>query len=327
MHEWAKLADQKSLEENDHDNLIFLQTEDEIAAIHSIAGAALAGRKSFTATSGPGFSLMQEGIGWAYAIEAPIVIVNSQRQGPSTGMPTMPAQGDILQTQYGSHGDYETIVFYPNSVQECFHYTIHAFNAAQEAQSPVILLIDAFLSHLIESADFSFKRNKNLINIKPFAGIPLTKASKPRYYTGLTSENNIPKTKDPEAFIKWQKKRADKILKAAKNYEFDEYYGSTDAKNLIIAYGITSRLVYDIIDDEPEKYALWRPITLFPFQNEAINKIAHKYDEIYVVEANKGQYHSVVGRKLNQETIAITVAQGGKFLKENILKSIQKSRL
>ncbi|MBD3329775.1 2-oxoacid:acceptor oxidoreductase subunit alpha, partial [Candidatus Dojkabacteria bacterium] len=224
MHDWAAWADSQHKSKDPRD-IKFLQTEDEIAAVHSIIGAALAGRKAFTATSGPGFSLMQEGIGWAYAIQAPIVIINSQRQGPSTGMPTMPAQGDILQTQFGSHSDYQTIVFYPNSVQECYEYTIRAFNAAQEAQSPVVLLTDAFLSHLIEAVELDF--NEKIIDIK---SSPLTKLDKTRYFTGLTSVNNIPKTKDPEAFIKWENERSEKIQQAASKYPFHELYGRQDAK-------------------------------------------------------------------------------------------------
>ena len=131
----------------------FLQAEDEIAAAVATISASLAGAKAFTATSGPGFSLMQEALGWGHAVEAPCVFVNSMRVGPSTGMPTQPAQSDLRQIRGGSAGDYYPIAFYPNSVEECFRLTVTAFNAAEESLSPVILLSDAFLSHLYEVVD------------------------------------------------------------------------------------------------------------------------------------------------------------------------------
>ena len=134
-------------------NFRFIQSEDELAAANAIIGASLAGAKSFTATAGPGFTLMQEAIGYAHEVEVPTVFLNIQRVGPATGMPTMPAQQDIVQTNYGSSGDYYPLAFYPNSVVECYRYAINAFNAAEESLSPVILLSDAFVGHLNEVVD------------------------------------------------------------------------------------------------------------------------------------------------------------------------------
>src|SRR4030067_745164 len=131
--------------------IVFIHAEDEIASIHMVIGASLAGRKAMTSTSGPGMSLKQEGIGLAHMMEVPLVIVNVQRVGPSTGMPTLPAQGDILQCKHGSHGDYFPIVFYPNSVAELYKYTVMAFNAAEESLSPVILLRHGYISPLYET--------------------------------------------------------------------------------------------------------------------------------------------------------------------------------
>ena len=148
----------------------FLQAEDEIAAAIAVISASLAGAKSFTATSGPGFSLMQEAIGWGHAVEAPCVFVNSMRVGPSTGMPTQPAQADLCQIKAGSAGDYYPIAFYPHSVEECFRLTVTAFNAAEESLSPVILLADAFLSHLYEVVD--------LEEVKMEVKVPRVKAQK-----------------------------------------------------------------------------------------------------------------------------------------------------
>jgi 2-oxoglutarate ferredoxin oxidoreductase subunit alpha len=137
----------------DHPEFRFLQAEDEIASANAIIGASLAGAKAFTATSGPGFSLMQEAVGYAQKVGVPCVFVNVQRVGPATGMPTMPGQGDVMQVRYGSTGDYTPIAFYPNGVEEAFRVTVQAFNAAEESLSPVVVLSDTFVAHLNEVVD------------------------------------------------------------------------------------------------------------------------------------------------------------------------------
>ena len=137
----------------EHPEFRFLQAEDEIASANAVIGASLAGAKAFTATSGPGFSLMQEAIGYAQKVGVPSVFVNVQRVGPATGMPTMPGQGDIMQVRYGSTGDYTPIAFYPNGVEEAFRVSIQAFNAAEESRSPVVILSDTFVAHLNEVVD------------------------------------------------------------------------------------------------------------------------------------------------------------------------------
>ena len=137
----------------DHPEFRFLQAEDEIASANAVIGASLAGAKAFTATSGPGFSLMQEAVGYAQKVGVPSVFVNVMRVGPATGMPTMPGQGDIMQVKWGSTGDYTPIAFYPNGVEEAFRVTVDAFNAAEESQSPVVVLSDTFVAHLNEVVD------------------------------------------------------------------------------------------------------------------------------------------------------------------------------
>ena len=130
---------------------IFIQMEDEIASMASIIGASLAGVKSMTATSGPGFSLMQENIGYASMAEIPCVVVNVMRGGPSTGMPTRPSQGDVMQSRWGTHGDHPTIVLCPQSVLECYTLTIRAFNLAEKYRTPVIVLMDGIVGHMWEN--------------------------------------------------------------------------------------------------------------------------------------------------------------------------------
>jgi len=284
----------------------FVQTEDELAAINMAIGASLGGMKSMTSTSGPGFSLMQEAIGFAHKIEIPLVIVDVQRVGPSTGMPTMPSQGDISQARHGSHGDYFPIVFYPNSVEECFKYTIKAFNASEESLSPVILLSDAFLSHLYETVDvekieFDIKKRK----ISPLG-------DKKRHFTGLLSEGGVPKTRDPELYKKWMEKMSEKIEKTSKNYEFFDYKENEESDTLLISFGIVSRIISPLKDN----YSIFRPIRLFPVLEKKLKEVADKHEKIVVIEMNEGQYKNEVERVLERKVNLIKQTGGKVDLKQ-----------
>lgn len=282
----------------------FLQAEDELAAINMCIGASLASAKTMTATSGPGFSLMQESIGFAFKIEAPLVIVNSQRVGPSTGMPTLGAQGDILQAKHGSHGDYVNIVFYPNSVEECYQYTIEAINAAEESLSPVILLLDGHLSRLYETIDLPKTVKLEKRRLKPFG-------TQTRHLTGLTSKSDIPATKDTYAYREWYQRRKKEILDTAEKYNFYEHLENKRADTLLIAYGITSRVVLPLKDE----FAIFRPIRMFPIVQE-LKGIAKKYKKIVVVEMNDGQYRHELEAFLKRDIELITLLGGQVSLKE-----------
>ncbi len=276
-----------------------LQMEDEIASINAIIGSSLAGAKSMTATSGPGFSLMQESIGLAHMMEVPLVIVNVQRVGPSTGMPTFPAQGDILQCKYGSHGDYFPIVFYPNSVAELYEFTFSAFNAAEESLSPVILLSDSYVGHLyetIEETDYPISKR----TLAPLG-------TSNRHFTGLTHENSKPATSDPEVHKKLIKRLEAKQKKVSKKYNDYEYIENKDSDTLLIAYGAMSRVAYEYKED----FAIYRPVRIFPII-EKIKEIAKKYKEIVVMEMNTGQYANEVERFLHREVKLIPIL-GGKI--------------
>jgi 2-oxoglutarate ferredoxin oxidoreductase subunit alpha len=181
-----------------HPEFGFIQEEDEIASANAILGGSLAGAKSFTATSGPGFSLMQEAIGYGHKVGIPVVIVNVMRVGPGTGMPTMPGQGDVMQSRYGTTGDITSLVFYPSTVAECYEYTIHAFNAAEESRSPVVLLSDAYLGHLNEVVDL------DAIDVPavPHAIVPLAKGGT-RLFSGVaTYPDGEPATDDADEYIR-----------------------------------------------------------------------------------------------------------------------------
>jgi len=286
--------------------IVFVHAEDEIAAVNMAIGASIAGSKSMTSTSGPGFSLMQEAIGLAHMTETPLVIVDVQRVGPSTGMPTLPSQGDVLQSAYGRHGDTYPIVFYPNSVEECYKYTIEAFNAAEENQGPVILLSDGFIGHLYETVDLESIKFK----IKDRKTIPFGQSN--RHYTGLVSKNNIPKTKDFQACRDWLEKVKERMEKVAKNYNFYEYLENKKADTLLIAYGITSRVILPL----KNKYSIFRPIRMFPVLEEELKKVAKKYKKIIVIEMNDGQYAKEIERTLKREITSIPVLGGTINLKE-----------
>jgi len=285
----------------------FLQAEDEIAAINMCIGASLSGKKSMTATSGPGFSLMQESIGLAFKLESPIVVMNSQRVGPSTGMPTFGAQGDVLQSRYGSHGDQTRIVFSPSSVGECFKYTIEAFNAAEESLSPVILLTDGIISKMYETVDLS----KIKYTLRKRSLLPLNQGKVIKHFTGLTSINGLPASRDSEAYRIWYKKRKKQILDAAKKYNFFEYSGNKKSDTLIISYGITARVVSEL----KKEYALFRPIRLFPII-EDLTEISKKYKKIVVVEMNDGQYSHELQAFLKRDVKSISQLGGKISLRE-----------
>ena len=293
--------------------LEFIHAEDEIASAHMIIGASLAGAKAFTATSGPGFSLMQEAIGLGHMAEVPIVIVDVQRVGPSTGMPTLPSQGDIMQSRYGSHGDYFPIVLYPNSIGEIYKYTIEAFNAAEESLSPVILMIDGFLGHLYETVDL----DKIKFELKNRDRKPLGTGK--RHFTGLIAEEGIPKTKDTDYYRAWIKRIKKKMDDVSERYNFYEYIENKDSDTLLIAYGITSRVIAPL----KEKYSIFRPIRMFPVLEKEIKETAKKYKKIVVIEMNTGQYKNEIERVIGRKVHAISEL-GGEINLSEIKKELEK---
>lgn len=293
--------------------IVFIHAEDEIASIHLAIGGSLAGHKSMTSTSGPGMSLKQEGLGLAHMMEVPLVVVNVQRVGPSTGMPTLPAQGDIIQSIHGSHGDYPALVFYPGSVEECYRYTQAAFNAAEESSSPVVLLLDGFLAHLSETVDLgkvevpSVKRT-----LKPLG-------EGRRHFTGLLSENGIPKTKDTAYYRKWYAGMKEKIAGAAAGHAYFEYLPHPESDTLLIAYGIASRVISPL----KNSYSVFRPIRMFPVLEDDIKKAANDHDKIIVVEMNDGQYRGEIQRILKRDVISLPVL-GGTIKLEEIKEQLKQ---
>ena len=286
--------------------IVFLHAEDEIASIHLAIGGSLAGRKAMTSTSGPGMSLKQEGIGLAHMMEVPLVVVDVQRVGPSTGMPTLPSQGDIIQSIHGSHGDYNPIVLYPSSVEECYRYTIEAFNAAEESRSPVVLLLDGFLAHLSETVDL----DRVSVEIKPRTLAPLGHGN--RHFTGLLAKNGVPLTKDSLYYREWYGRVKTKMLETAMNYRFYEYLKNDQADTLLIAYGIVFRVILPL----KKEFSLFKPVSLFPVLEKEIQAAASEHKRIVVIEMNDGQYRGEVQKVLPREVLGISVLGGTISLKE-----------
>lgn len=302
----SEILQQAALYSEENSEFRFLQAEDEIAAAIATISASLAGAKAFTATSGPGFTLMQEALGWGHVVEAPCVFVNSMRVGPSTGMPTQPAQSDLLQIKAGSAGDYYPIAFYPNSVEECFRLTATSFNAAEESLSPVILLADAFLSHLYEMADLESLK----VEIVPRAKEPL--GSGQRLFTGTAHDKmgNV-KTSDPVIYREWLGELKDRHGRVAEKYPLFEYLPCKNSETLLIAFGITSRIISSLKD----RFSIFRPIRIYPVLEKELKEVTQSYRHIIVVEGSDGQYASWVECAICRKVMKVPCLGGGFKLK------------
>ncbi|WP_297445880.1 2-oxoacid:acceptor oxidoreductase subunit alpha [Desulfurobacterium sp.] len=289
---------------------VFIQMEDEIASMGCAIGGAFAGRKSMTATSGPGFSLKQENIGYAVMSEAPVVIVNVQRGGPSTGLPTQVGQQDVMQTQWGTHGDKLIPAFCPASVEEVMEETIRAFNWAEVLRTPVVLLMDEVIGHMKESVDMTKFKDPEIWNRKkPKVPPEEYLAYKPeeddvpaladfgdgyRYHvTGLMHDYTGFPTTNPAMCQELVERLIRKVKRRAKELEKNEEFMLEDAEFAIVAFGSTARsakLAVKLAREKGIKVGLFRPITLWPSPEETLYRLAGKVKAILVPELNMGQY-------------------------------------
>ena len=289
----------------------FVQMEDEIASIAAVIGASWAGIRAMTTTSGPGYSLMQENIGYACMSETPCVIIDVQRSGPSTGQPTEPSQGDMMQTRYGSHGDYEIIALVPNSVQECVDLTMRAFNLADEFRNPVVVLTDGEVGHMREKieipayADLEFTDRKtppaDSESYIPFRAVddslvpPMAAFGSGfrTYVTGLThKESGLPTTDDADAHTRLVRRLVDKIANQRERLTLIEEQYMDDAEVVVASYGITSRVSLNAVRALRERgvragYFRW--IGIWPFPEARVRVLAEKVKRIVVPEMNLGQ--------------------------------------
>ena len=287
----------------------FIQMEDERGSLAAVIGASLGGVKAMTATSGPGFSLKQENLGYASLAEVPCVIVNVSRGGPSTGMPTRPAQSDIMQSRWGSHGDHPVIVITPDSVAEIYNETIRAFDLSEKFRVPVVLMFDQVIGHLQETVEVSDARKLKTIERKwakgdkdgfePYAATkdavpPMARPGdgKRAHTTGLThAESGFP-TQDTEIVARNMNRLLSKLEINKKEIEKYECVETGDAEYLIVTIGISARAARRAVKTlrrKGVKAGLFRPITLWPFPEEAFRQAAAGAKAVLVPEMNAGQ--------------------------------------
>ncbi len=284
---------------------VFMQMEDEISSICSVIGASWAGAKAMTATSGPGLSLMMEGVGYAAITETPIVIVDIQRAGPGTGQATRVGSGDIMQAKWGSHGDYQVIALSPWSVDETYYQTINAFNLAERYRVPVFLLAEEAVGHLREKIEVReeiklFERIKKR-GAAPFgteeeSGVPPMPAfgeGEKLLVTGSThDEYGFRKTEDALVQENLTSRLHNKIMNNRDEIiEYEDYY-LEDANVVIVCYGFTSRsalLAVNRLRREGKKVGMLRLKTIWPFADRIIKEVGSRVKRIFVPEMNKGQ--------------------------------------
>ncbi len=285
----------------------FVQMEDEIASLAAVIGASLAGSKAMTATSGPGFSLMQEHIGFAAMAEVPCVVVDVMRGGPSTGLPTSPSQGDVMQARWGTHGDHPAIVLAPSSVGEVFDLTVRAFNLAERFRTPVIVIYDEIIGHtresvvLPESVEVEDRLRPNgdpdvfWPKIAPADGVPPLPAFGDGYrfhVTGLTHDERGFPTNDAEQAGALITRLHGKIEAHIAEISEVETFMLDDADVAIFAYGVVGRSARETVlraRAAGVKVGLIRPVTLWPFPYAHVAEVAKQVDTMIVAELNLGQ--------------------------------------
>jgi 2-oxoglutarate ferredoxin oxidoreductase subunit alpha len=320
-------------------NGVFMQMEDEIGSICSMIGAVWAGAKAMTATSGPGFTLMQEGIGYAALTETPLVIVDIQRAGPGTGQATRVASGDLMQAKWGSHGDYQTIALSPWSVQEMYDQTIRAFNLAESYRVPVFVMGEEAIGHLRERMEVKptvevFDRVKKS-GAAPFGtnqddGIPPMPAfgeGERLLVTGSThDEFGIRKTDDPEVHAKLVTRINNKILKHRDSIIETESYYLDDVEIIVVAYGFTARsslFAVDRLRNEGKKVGLLRLKTIWPFADRIIHEIGSMNKKLFVPEMNRGQMGGEIMKYAACEVIPYNQTNGEIIHPHEIIKRIR----
>lgn len=295
---------------------VFIQMEDEIASMAAVVGAAMGGAIAMTATSGPGFSLKQENLGYASAAEIPCVVVNVMRGGPSTGMPTRPAQGDVMQARWGTHGDHPIIVLTPASVPEIHAQTRKAFELAERLRIPVVVLYDEVLGHLVETVDVGSAGDAPAVvrrfadgprdAYQPYApdedGIPVMARPGDGYRThttGLTHDASGFPTQDPARVARIMERLLGKTERHRDAIEQWQALECEDAEVLVVAYGISARAATHAVHAARARgiaAGLLRPITLWPFPERALRAAARNARAVLVPELNAGQVRLEVER-------------------------------
>jgi len=324
----------------------FIQMEDEIASIGAVIGASLAGAKAMTATSGPGFSLMQENIGFAIIAEVPCVIVNAMRGGPSTGLPTMPSQSDVMQARWGTHGDHPIIALCPSTIRECYDLTIKAFNYSEKFRIPVVLLVDEVVAHMREKITIYENEDVETFNrIKPTVPpewyIPFEDTPKGvpamanfgdgyRYHvTGLTHDIRGFPTSRPDEIDPFIRRLFRKVSQNFTDVQIGEFYQTDDADITIIAYGCVARSARRAAADGRErglKVGVLKMNTIWPFMRAQVEKVLRTSKVVIVPEMNMGQMSREVKRvnKGDAKVFTINKVDGKIITPQEILSRIKE---
>jgi 2-oxoglutarate ferredoxin oxidoreductase subunit alpha len=328
-------------------NGVFLQMEDELGSMAAILGASAAGLRTMTATSGPGLSLMMENIGLGIMLEIPCVVVDVQRGAPSTGLPTMPGQSDVLQARWGSHGDYECVAYAPWSPQEMFDLTVLSFNIADRYRLPVFVLADEVVGHMVERVVIppqeqieAWERKRPNVPpgelFEPFlAGDsdlvpPMVHAGEGYriHYTGLTHDTRGYPVMTAQAHHTLVTRLVNKVRTNQKHITRTEGYDLQDAQILVIAYGCTARSARRAVREARQQgipAGLLRLISLWPFPEAEICALTSQIKSVIVAELNLGQISREVERCIKQTVRGVFHAGGAMIPPEPVLKAIQEA--
>jgi 2-oxoglutarate ferredoxin oxidoreductase subunit alpha len=307
---------------------VFMQMEDEIASIASVIGASWSGAKAMTATSGPGYDLMQENIGFAHMTETPLVLVNVQRSGPSTGQSTDPSQQDIFQAKYGAHGDYEVIAITPWSVQEMFDLTVRAFNLAETYRTPVMVMSDGLIGHIEEKlivpeeVSVINRKKPTSRNVTPWgtddpSGVPEMPVFGEGYellVTGSTHRPDGVRNFSPEYHQKIVYRIRDKILNAEGKIRDIHTEYIDDAQIAVLSFGASARPSMEAVQKARSlgiNAGLFRLKTIWPFPEETVSRLAEQVDTIIVVEMNFGKIVKEVERVTCGKSKIVSLAKVG----------------
>lgn len=325
---------------------VYIQMEDEIASMNAILGASWAGMKSMTATSGPGFSLMMENLGLGVMLETPCVLVNIQRAGPSTGLPTLVGQGDMMQARWGSHGVYEIIALSPSSPQEIFDLTIEAFNLSEKYRVPVLVMADETVGHMSEKVTMRLVKPEELVERRrptvppgeylpylPDADLvpPMAMAGEGyRFHvTGLTHDERGYPIMTAEVHQRLVRRLADKVRVNRADIIRLEETGIDDADVVVCAYGITARVARRAVQmarAEGIRAGMLRLITIWPFAEDRIRELARQARAFVVPEINYGQMVLEVERcAAGRKTLLVPHMGGGMHLPQDILAAIREA--
>jgi 2-oxoglutarate ferredoxin oxidoreductase subunit alpha len=325
---------------------VFIQMEDELSSIASVLGASAAGSRAMTATSGPGFSLMMENLGLAIMLEIPCVLVNVMRAAPSTGLPTLPGQADVMQAKWGSHGDYQIVAYAPSSPQEMFDLTVRAFNVADRYRTPVIVLADEVVGHMVEKViippekeieRWERKRPKQKPgeDFEPYdvededLVPPMAHAGEGYriHFTGLTHDSRGYPDMTAETHHALVTRLGEKIERNAGEIIVVEEEWLDEAKIIVVSFGCTARSAKRAVREARQAgmpVGFLRLVSLWPFPERRIKEIAKKVDAFIVAEINLGQVSRELDRHVTQRVVGVNHAGGKMMSPEEIFRAIME---